>query len=614
MSGITRHGRLAAIAGFVLAASMSAILVLSPSAFADASPTTPLPDGAFRTTYTIGPLQVTPGQNRIDNRPITGVSKPAVDGWITRIQPNLVYADGSIPSSSKLMFHHGVWANLSRGGQKFFATGEEKTNFQLPSGYGYRYKASDTWGLNYMLHNLTPEAMTVYVTYTIDFIPDSSPAAATVKSAQPIWMDVENGRIYPVFDTYRGTGENGEFTYPQDRPDAYPPGVHKNEWTVPTDGTLLATTGHVHTGGLSTDLYLRRNGASYQGPSCDLPPDRSKAIAAYAAEVKKVNRKLAKLRKSMASKKVRSLNRSMAPRQFKKWKKAKKKSLAKLKKLKSRKLASQKKFMAKVAAEQKVYDDCHATQPEVTGNRVHLFKSAAHYFEPAGPVSWDVAMLSTPNDWRVQVKAGDILEEQTTYETKLASWYENMGINVVYWAPGETGPDPYQTKVDVPGVLNHGHYSENNDHGGTTPDVGPDPTTLANGPAPSGPILIKDFTYGAGDFRLPGEVGRPPTVQQGQTFTFELAASDAATQTWHSLTSCKTPCNKSTGIAYPIPDGDFQFDSGQLGNLNGNAGPPTVGRETWTTPADLPVGTHTFYCRIHPLMRGAIRVVKAPGT
>ena len=63
------------------------------------------------------------------------------------------------------------------------------------------------------------------------------------------------------------------------------------------------------------------------------------------------------------------------------------------------------------------------------------------------------------------------------------------------------------------------------------------------------------------------------------------------------------------GIAYPIADGEFQFDSGQLGNLNGNASPPTVGRTSWTTPKNLPVGTHTFFCRIHPLMRGAIRVV-----
>ena len=88
--------------------------------------------------------------------------------------------------------------------------------------------------------------------------------------------------------------------------------------------------------------------------------------------------------------------------------------------------------------------------------------------------------------------------------------------------------------------------------------------------------------------------------------TFQLSSGDQANQIWHSLTSCKASCNKSTGISYPIPDGEFQFDSGQLGL----GGAPTVNRGTWSTPRNMPVGTHTFFCRIHPLMRGAVRVVR----
>jgi plastocyanin len=58
------------------------------------------------------------------------------------------------------------------------------------------------------------------------------------------------------------------------------------------------------------------------------------------------------------------------------------------------------------------------------------------------------------------------------------------------------------------------------------------------------------------------------------------------------------------GISYPLPDGRFSFDSGQLGD----DGPPTAGRLTWETPADLAAGTYTYFCRIHPAMRGAFRV------
>jgi plastocyanin len=46
------------------------------------------------------------------------------------------------------------------------------------------------------------------------------------------------------------------------------------------------------------------------------------------------------------------------------------------------------------------------------------------------------------------------------------------------------------------------------------------------------------------------------------------------------------------------------FDSGELGDK----GPPTAGRLTWSTPSDLPDGTYTYFCRIHPFMRGAFRV------
>ena len=75
---------------------------------------------------------------------------------------------------------------------------------------------------------------------------------------------------------------------------------------------------------------------------------------------------------------------------------------------------------------------------------------------------------------------------------------------------------------------------------------------------------------------------------------------------WHTITACAAPCNQSTGIAYPLADGPVIFDSGELGL----GGPPTADRTTWTIPADLPPGTYTYFCRIHPSMRGAFRVEK----
>ncbi len=563
------------------------LLVFAPSASAGIGGTELLPDGTQRTTYTVGPLDITSGQNRIAYRPITGTEKPSVDGWITRIKPDLVNADGSIPKSSRVMFHHGVWINNSAPVDErlFYATGEEKTIAKLPDGYGLRYRASDNWILNHMVHNLVPDPMTLYVTYTIDFIPDGSPAAEGIIPAKPIWMDVESG-IYPVFDVLKESGgADGEFTYPEDARNPYPPGWQKNEKTIPEDGVLVATTGHVHTGGLSTNLYLKRDGASYAGPGCAPRKDYSARLGKLKAKKRKFTRK-----RKAAARKYRSNTRRNKVKRLKRQSKKYGKKLAAVRKLDRK---AKKSFQA-----------CRSTQPRVEGNRVHLFDSKAKYFHDTGPVSWDMSMYSTDEDWRVEVKAGDTLELQTTYETEIASWYESMGINIVYMAPPEKAPNPYETRVDYKGELNHGQYPENDDHGGKNPVVGPDPRNLPDGLMSGGPFQIGGYTYEAGDFRLPGSLGRPPVIKKGESFTFELSSGDQAKEIWHSVTSCKAPCNKSTGISYPIPDGDVQFDSGQLGL----GGPPTVNRDTWSTPSNLPVGTHTFFCRIHPLMRGAIRV------
>ncbi len=551
---------------------------LSSTAAAGVSETGVLPDGTQRTTYTIGPLDITSGQNRIAYKPITGSEKPAVNGWITRIVPNLVNEDGSIPKSSRVMFHHGVWINNSAPADSrlFFATGEEKTDVNFPDGYGLRYKASDNWLLNHMVHNLVPDPMTLYVTYTIDFIPDTSPAAAGITPVKPIWMDVESG-IYPVFDVLRDSGgKDGKFTYPQDAANPYPGGLKKNEKLITQDGVLISTTGHVHTGGLSTNLYLKRQNASYAGPECSAPRSYAGKLRRLQTRRKNLSKKASTARRKNGriDRQIRNTVRQLG------------------------------KVRGEAAKANRSYRACQSTQPSVEGNRVHLFNSKAEYFHNTGPVSWDMAMYSTDDDWRVAVKAGDLLELQTTYETKIASWFESMGINVIYMAEEEGGDNPYETRVDYEGVLNHGQYEENSDHGGKAPVVGPDPRTLPDGLLSSGPFSIGGYSYEAGDFRLPGSLGRPPVIRKGQSFRFELSSGDAAQEIWHSVTSCKAPCNKSTGISYPIPDGEFQFDSGQLGM----GGEPTVGRNTWSTPANLPVGTHTFFCRIHPLMRGAIRV------
>jgi plastocyanin len=229
----------------------------------------------------------------------------------------------------------------------------------------------------------------------------------------------------------------------------------------------------------------------------------------------------------------------------------------------------------------------------------------SHYYEPAGPVSWDVTMSSTPENWRVKVKKGDKLSITATYETKLASWYEGMGIMVVWMANDNTGKDPFTTDVNAPGILTHGHLAENDNHGGPTPDTEHyvDLTKLPSKMVPNGYVIdIDNFAYAAGDMSIATTV---PTIKQGQSITFKNLDAPLLNGIWHTITDCEEPCDGSTGIAYPLANGKIIFDSGELGE----GAPPAAGRVTWSTPTDQPPGTYTYFCRIHPFMRGAFRVV-----
>jgi hypothetical protein len=475
------------------------LLLLVPAASA-ATPDD-LPPGTQRLTLKYGPFTIAPGQNTID---IDGrIPQPKVDGYITRFRPDLIRADGSVPPVDVLHLHHGVWLNNSAGssstpfGEIWAAAGEEKTIVSLPEGYGYPYKRTDKWALNHMIHNLTSTRERVYLVYELDFIPKSSKAAKGMIPARPVFMDVERGKSYPVFDVKRGAGENGAFTYPDEQPDAYR-GAPRNEWTADRSGVLISTGGHLHPGGQHTDLWVRRDG--------DLR---------------------------------------------------------------------------------------------------HLFRSEAKYFEPAGAVSWDVSMTVTPPNWAVKVKKGDKLSISATYDSRRASWYEAMGIMVVYMADKGPGKDPFTERVPRRGKISHGHLAENDNHGGEQTGL-PDPLQLNNGPAMS-EVGLQDFLYQQGDFSLDGSQLAPPTVRQGQSLRFVNREPDRTLM--HSITACKPPCNKSIGIAYPLADGAADFDSGNLG-----FGPPgftaAANRDSWETPKDLPPATYTYFCRVHPFMRGAFRVVE----
>ncbi len=459
--------------------------------------TTPRPGGAMHLKMRFGPVRINPGQNTIAAAPNS--LRPPTEGWITAFKPNLTYVNGKVPRVDIIHLHHAAWLVSSAAGafRPTWAAGEEKTVARMPRGFGWRFRPSDRWHLVHMIHDLVPTPTRVFVTWEMDFVPLGARAARGMREVQTQWLDVEGPRAYPVFDVIRGSGRNGRFTYPDDAPKAYRGRPPRNRWVVDHDATIIATAGHLHPGGLWSDLELARNGRT-----------------------------------------------------------------------------------------------------------VRLFRSRAKYFEPAGPVSWDVSMTATPPHWRVAVRKGDVLSVSGTYDSRRASWYESMAIMplAITTAPAG-GANPFRTNVDVKGVLTHGHLPENDTHGGAKGALR-NPVRLPDGPRTS-TVDISSFIYGQGDLSARGRRGLPPVVPPGRPLTF--VNEDAGREIFHTITACRQPCTATTGIAFPLADGSSTFDSGELGF--GPAGfTAAANRKTWSAPVDLARGTYTYFCRIHPFMRGAFRV------
>ena len=71
-----------------------------------------------------------------------------------------------------------------------WAAGEEKTRVTMPAGFGWRYNTTDQWLMNHMIHNLTSNQDKVWIIWTMNFVPDGTKAAQSIKRVDTQWMDV----------------------------------------------------------------------------------------------------------------------------------------------------------------------------------------------------------------------------------------------------------------------------------------------------------------------------------------------------------------------------------------------------------------------------------------
>lgn len=475
-------------------------------------------------------------------------------GYISRFKPSMVEIKPSgklvTPSVWDLHLHHVVWLTPGRG--PTFASGEEKTIATLPQGYGLKAGATEDWGINQMIHNLgSTGGRQIYITWEIDWVPETSPGRTDIAATNISWLDVAGDpQIYPVFDAERGFDADGDgkYVFPDEVPtDPAAPGYEERSNISQARQWTIPQSGATLVFGAG---HLHPGGLRVNLQVARDGPDLGQVDGDDPTEVKR------------------------------------------------------------------------------------LFRSDARYYEPAGAVSWDVAMEATPRSWRISLKAGDTVSINTTYDVKKASWYESMGILPLAWSRAQDplARDPFDQAAEVEamykagGILTHGRLKENIDWKARTKLKLADPRDLAgSGPVPAAGIGIRSFFFLDGGFNairgFPSSEMRPPVITSGEAVTFTnedaLPSMPQTEQAWHTITSCRAPCNRGAGIGYPLAGGPIKFDSGQLGYGTGTSAGVTTGANTYTTPpltASPTAGkrgtTYSYFCRIHPLMRGSIRVKK----
>jgi hypothetical protein len=581
------------------------------------------PGACKRMRFSYGPIAVKPGQNDVLIGPVT-IEKPNIDGYITRFKPNLVRADGSVPPVEQVHLHHGTWLSQpSYGSGPFFAAGEEKTIAPFPRGFGMPIKSTDTWLLLYMVHSAVSQPMETYITYDIDFIPKEQGDQLGMKPAYPMWLDVRPSG-YPVFNVQREFGgKDDECTWPREQCAAFDPFGEKivgqgkpgngkgEDYELPekgedfgkagpfTGGTLIGIGGHLHPGGLTNDIDLVRPGGEM---------------------VTRTERYKVRVR----NRKAQCIRRRGKRRRCVSWRKP------------GQCIRRRRgKCVKRVARTRLVTRTRQVTERQDT---TRIYTGRAWYWnredktKPGGPpTSWDFSMevMGLPF-WGVHIKPGDKIRSNATYDTKLAASYENMGIAVALFVPNgkdgkpqAPGVNPFQAERDtskpcsggvaegklcVHGLPTHGHYKENGNYGG------PSGTWDGKPGQQTSEVAIANFLYAPGDLSTRSMTGIPQ-VKLGTNLRF---TNTEGAGIYHTITSCRFPCLGETGAAFPLPDGQtskgrqVDIDSAELG-----FGIPAISapkqRLDWELPVTKEEGyrpgeTVTYFCRVHPFMRGAFEV------
>ena len=201
-------------------------------------------------SFTTGPFNLTALGGAASENEASGIlGRPAGSFAIKSMTFDLVDQNGVSIDLHAVHLHHIVFLDWSQPDavcpsypSRFTGAGKEKTPFSMGGDYGYKVEAADpAWTGSWHVMNMSAQARTVFIKWTVSYVPYSSPLAA--RNVTPYWYDVTGPCTNSEFNV-PGTGGSGSI-YTKTR-----------TFTAPRAGTRIGVGGHLHDGGI--DIAMKR--------------------------------------------------------------------------------------------------------------------------------------------------------------------------------------------------------------------------------------------------------------------------------------------------------------------------------------------------------------------
>jgi hypothetical protein len=204
-------------------------------------------------SYRLGPFNLaamdTPGSENQATQ--ANIPRPPGDIGIKKMAFDLVDANGNPVPRMDAHLHHVLLMNAARTSQicageteRFAGSGAERTPLNLWGDYAYRSASADRWNALWHIMNMSESPRTVYIQYTVSYLPTSDPAAA--RAVTPFFLDVTGCGTGAEFDVPGNGGPNSVYT-------------KTRTITAPWSGLAVYTGGHLHAGGIDIKIAPTAN-------------------------------------------------------------------------------------------------------------------------------------------------------------------------------------------------------------------------------------------------------------------------------------------------------------------------------------------------------------------